>query len=49
MGVLLYMEESLILMAHAFNWCLDDIRFFSVNRNAEDSKENDTWSLALKL
>ena len=43
-----YMEESLILMAHAFNWNLDDIRFFSVNKNADSEEERDN-DLAAKV
>merc|ERR1712147_429445 len=42
------MEESLILMAHAFNWNLDDIRFFSVNKNADSEEERDN-DLAAKV
>ena len=36
-----YMEESLILMAHTFNWSLDDVRFFSVNKNANSEERRD--------
>ena len=36
-----YMEESLVLMASELNWELEDVRFFSVNRNTKtDSQIN---------
>ena len=37
-----YMEESLVLMANELNWSLEDVRFFSVNRNTKTDNEVDS-------
>ena len=36
-----YMEESLVLMASELNWNLEDVIFFSVNRNSQSGDEVD--------
>merc|ERR1712176_236637 len=51
-----YMEESLILMAYELNWNIEDVRFFSVNKNANKDDVRDEflvervneWSMADK-